>query len=99
MADNENKEMGAFFGIVTGLAGAFGVWAFIAFLSGLASVDFNVAEMGRQYLIATGNLNEYETMVDFYTHIKGVEYLLAGLFFLAFPFYFKYLERSEKVRG
>ncbi|PLX50985.1 MAG: hypothetical protein C0613_02165 [Desulfobulbaceae bacterium] len=52
--------------------------------------------MARQFLVATGNLGEYETLVDFYTHIKGVEYLMAGAFFIAFPLYFKYVDKAEK---
>lgn len=99
MENNGNEEMGAFFGIISGIAGAFGVWALVAFISGLSAVDFSVVEIARQYLVATGNLHEYETMVDFYTHIKGVEYLIAGAFFLTFPMFFKYLDGKEKVRG
>ena len=93
--DNEQKKTGIFFGIVSGLAGAFGIWAIMAFVTGLSSVNFQVGEMARQFLVATGNLGEYETLVDFYTHIKGVEYLMAGAFFVAFPVYFKYLDKAE----
>ena len=97
MADNnENKGMGAFLGIMAGLGGAFGIWAMMAFITGLSSVNFQVGEMLRQFLVATGNLGEYETLVDFYTHIKGVEYLMAGAFFVAFPVYFKYVDKAAK---
>lgn len=93
--DNTQKKTGIFFGIVTGLAGAFGIWAMMAFVTGLSSVNFSVGEMARQFLVATGNVGEYETLVDFYTHIKGVEYLMAGAFFVAFPVYFKYIDKAE----
>ncbi len=100
MADsNENKGMGAFLGIMAGLAGAFGIWAIMAFVTGLSSVNFQVGEMLRQFLVATGNLGEYETLVDFYTHIKGVEYLMAGAFFVAFPVFFKYIDKSGRETG
>ncbi|MFZ5770210.1 MAG: hypothetical protein ACOY4W_02170, partial [Thermodesulfobacteriota bacterium] len=65
------------------------------FVAGLASVDWQVTEMFRQFLVATGNLGEYETMVDYYTHIKGVEYLIAVAFFVVFPVYYKYLKPGE----
>lgn len=94
--NNEHKGMGAFLGIMGGLAGAFGIWAIMAFVTGLSSVNFEVGEMMRQFLVATGNLGEYETLVDFYTHIKGVEYLMAGAFFVAFPVFFKYIDKSAK---
>ncbi len=97
--NNENKGMGAFFGIMAGLGGAFGIWAIMAFITGLSSVNFQVGEMLRQFMVATGNLGEYETLVDFYTHIKGVEYLMAGAFFVAFPVFFKYIDKTAKESG
>ncbi len=96
---NENKGMGTFLGIMAGLGGAFGIWAMMAFITGLSSVNFQVGEMLQQFLVATGNLGEYETLVDYYTHIKGVEYLMAGAFFVAFPVFFKYIDKSAKGKG
>ena len=97
MSDNKesSKGTGVFLGIMAGLGGAFGIWAAMAFFTGLGSVNFQVGEMCRQFLVATGNIGEYETLVDYYTHIKGVEYLLAGAFFVVFPVYFKYLDKNE----
>ena len=97
MATAENKGSGAILGIVAGLAGAFVIWACMAFITGLSSVDFQVTEMLKNFLVATGNLGEYETMVDFYTHIKGVEYLMAGAFFVAFPVFYKYISKDKSV--
>jgi hypothetical protein len=97
METTEKKGMGAVLGIAAGLGGAFGIWACMAFITGLASVDFQVTEMFRNFLVATGNVGEYETMVDFYTHIKGVEYLMAGAFFVAFPVFFKYINKENKT--
>ena len=94
--DQEQKKTGIFFGIISGLGGAFGIWAIATLFTGLSSVNFQVSEMMRQFLVATGNLGEYETLVDFYTHIKGVEYLMAGAFFVAFPVFFKYVDKVEK---
>lgn len=94
MSTAEQKGNGAILGVVAGLAGAFGIWACMAFVTGLASVDYQVTEMFRSFLVATGNVGEYETMVDFYTHIKGVEYLMAGAFFVAFPVFFKFINKD-----
>ena len=64
------------------------IWSSAAILSGLAQVNWQVSELLRQYLIA----------VDFYTHIKGVEYIIAVLFLVAFPAFYAYLNKSpEKV--
>ncbi|MFZ5764462.1 MAG: hypothetical protein ACOY4H_02560 [Thermodesulfobacteriota bacterium] len=77
------------------MGGIIGIWAFATMMTGLASVNWQPTEMIRQFLVATGNLGEYETLVDFYTHIKGVEYLIAVAFFVAFPAYYKYLSPKE----
>ncbi|MCK9295412.1 MAG: hypothetical protein M0P70_10040, partial [Desulfobulbaceae bacterium] len=84
-----------FFGIAAAIGGIIGIWAITMFVGGLASVDWQVSEMFRQFLVATGNLGEYETMVDYYTHIKGVEYLIAVAFFAVFPVYYKSLKPKE----
>ena len=93
---NEQKGNGAILGVMAGLGGAIGIWAMMAFATGLASVDFQVTEMFRQFLVATNNIGEHQTLVDFYTHIKGVEYLMAGAFFVAFPLFFKFIDKNEK---
>ena len=89
------KGTGVFFGIVAAIGGIMGVWALATLATGLSSVNWQVSEMCRQFLVATGNLQEYETLVDFYTHIKGVEYLIAAAFFVAFPVYYKYINQKE----
>jgi hypothetical protein len=94
MSTTEQKGTGVIFGVMAGLAGAFGIWACMAFATGLASVDYQVTEMFRSFLVATGNLNEYSTLVDYYTHIKGVEYLMAGAFFVAFPIFYKFISKD-----
>ncbi len=94
MSTAEKKGSGAVLGIVAGLAGAFGIWACMAFVTGLASVDYQVSEMFRSFLVATGNMGEYSTLVDYYTHIKGVEYLMAGAFFVAFPVFYKFIDKD-----
>lgn len=96
MTSRENaKGSGVFFGIVAALGGIIGIWAFATLLTGLSSVNWQASEMVRQFLVATGNIQEYETLVDYYTHIKGVEYLVAAAFFVAFPIYYKALKPKE----
>jgi len=33
--------------------------------------------------------------VNFYSHIKGIEYLICVAFFVAFPVFFKYVNKEE----
>ncbi|HLD90733.1 MAG TPA: hypothetical protein VI911_06950 [Patescibacteria group bacterium] len=89
---NKNKGSKLFITTLALFGCAIGVWSITMLMTGLASVNWQVTEMARQFLVATGNLGEYETMVDYYTHIKGVEYLIAVAFFVAFPVYYKLLK-------
>ena len=74
------------------------IWSVAAFLSGLAQVNWQLSELLRHYLVAVGLLQEYHTLSDFYTHIKGVEYIIAVLFLGIFPAFYMYLNRSrEKI--
>jgi len=72
------------------------IWSVAAFLSGLAQVNWQVSELLRQYLIAVGLLQEFHTLSDFYTHIKGVEYIIAVLFLGTFPAFYTYLNRPKE---
>lgn len=71
------------------------IWTVAAFLSGLAQVNWQVSELLRHYLIAVGLLQEYHTLSDFYTHIKGVEYIIAVLFLVTFPLFYSYINSSK----
>ena len=71
------------------------IWTVAAFLSGLAQVNWQLSELLRQYLIAAGLMQEFHTLSDFYTHIKGIEYIIAVLFLSAFPVFYTYLNRSK----
>ena len=73
----------------------FGIWAFAAFFSLLSEMGWSVSEVIRQYMVATGAIGEYETLVDYYTHIKGAEYIIAVAFLGLYPLYFKYVNRTK----
>ncbi len=90
------SRMGKFFwaGMV-GLGSAIGLWALGAMAFGLARAGWHPGELLRQYLVAVGAIGEFETLVDFYTHIKGVEYIICVAFLGAFPAFFKYVNRVK----
>ena len=71
------------------------IWSTAAVMSGLAQVNWQVSELLRQYLVAVGLIQEFHTLSDFYTHIKGVEYILAVLFLGAFPAFYSYVNRQK----
>lgn len=89
------KKSQAMFMALAGAGAVFGIWAITAFTSLLAQMDWSVAEVLRQYMVATGALNEQETLVDYYTHIKGAEYIIAVAFLGLFPVFYKYVNRTK----
>ena len=82
-------------GIVGGIGAAIGIWAMTALTFSLSQSGWSIAELLRQYMVAVGAIGEFETLVDFYTHIKGVEYIICVAFFAAFPAYFKYVNKTK----
>jgi hypothetical protein len=81
--------------LMMAVGGLFGLWALTTLVAGLHQVNWQVTELMRQYLIATGLIQPLYTLVDFYSHIKGVEYIICVLFFVAFPLFFQYLEKNR----
>lgn len=87
---------GAFLYVAIFLGSVVSIWSAAAFLSGLAQANWQLSELLRQYLVAIGVMQEFHTFVDFYTHIKGVEYIICALFLGAFPVMYKYMNRSSR---
>jgi hypothetical protein len=77
-------------------SGIVGCWAFVALLSGLRHTGWQVQELIRQYMVATGIVTPAHTLVDFYSHIKGVEYLICLAFFVVFPLFYRYVNEDKK---
>jgi len=75
------------------------VWASASVLSGLAAVNWQVSELLRQYLVAVGLMQEFHTMSDFYTHIKGVEYMIVVMFLGVFPAFYSYMSKTPATEA
>jgi len=94
MAEHNNKTAGR---VVLGFGALIGLWATAALVGGLSSAG-SVSELARQYMVATGMVTPLHTLVDYYTHIKGIEYLICVAFFVAFPAFYTYVNK-EKARA
>ena len=92
MAEKTNNIAGK---VVLGFGALIGLWATSALVSGLSQVG-SVSELLRQYMVATGMVTPLHTLVDYYTHIKGIEYLICVAFFVAFPVFFTYVNKEKK---
>ena len=92
-AMTEKKGAGIFMAAM-GSVGAFvGWWALAALIMSISSAG--IGEVVRQYMVAIGMIGEQHTLVDYYTHIKGIEYLICVGFFAAFPGFFKYINTPK----
>lgn len=72
------------------------LWAGAAVTIALSQTNWSISELARQYMVATGMIKPLHTMVDFYTHIKGIEYLICVAFFVAFPVFYTYVNKEQK---
>lgn len=88
-----------FFFSMSVIGGMFG-WIFAMLVSGLAAANWQVSEMIRQFFSTIGYLDEYEILreilVDFYSRIMELEYLIVAVAFVAVvPVFCKYLNSRE----
>jgi hypothetical protein len=81
--------------VLIGTGCFFGLWALATLVGGLYRVNWQVTELVRQYLVASGMIQPIHTLVDFYTHIKGIEYIICVVFFVAFPIFFQYVDKRK----
>ena len=72
------------------------VWVGASVISARSHLGWSVSELARQYMIATGMIKPLYTLVDYYTHIKGIEYLICVAFFVAFPAFYQYVNKEQK---
>ena len=47
------------------------------------------------FFMNVGYVKQIYTTVDYYTYIKGLEYLLCLLFFTFFPLFYRYINSSD----
>ncbi|WP_136807057.1 hypothetical protein [Desulfosediminicola flagellatus] len=81
--------------MIVGVGCLFELWAIAALIGGLYRVNWQVTELVHQYLLASGMIRPIHTVVDYYTHIKGIEYIICVLFFVAFVMFFRYIQKTS----
>lgn len=91
---NRKKNMAGL--LLVGTGSLFGIWAIATMLGGLHRTGWNVAEFVRSGLVASGMIQPIHTMVDFYTHIKGIEYIICVMFFVVFPLFYRFVDKPER---
>ncbi len=83
--------------ILMALGSIVGLWSVAALIGGIVSAG-GIGALAGQYMTAIGLVTPIHTLVDFYTHIKGIEYLICVAFFVAFPIFFKYVNNAKEPK-
>ena len=47
-------------------------------------------------LTSIGEVKEVFTLVDYYSYIKSMEYLICVAFFVGFPMFYRYINKREE---
>jgi hypothetical protein len=47
-------------------------------------------------LSSLGEVKEVFTLVDYYSYIKSMEYLICVAFFVGFPIFYRYINKKEE---
>jgi hypothetical protein len=53
------------------------------------------AEWARDFMIGVGMIRPMHTQVDYYSYVKGIEYLICFYFFLIFPVFFMFVNNRK----
>lgn len=93
MAENTSKTAGR---VILAAGSLMCLWVAAALTGALYQVNWSVSELASQYIVAIGMVKPLHTLVDYYTHIKGIEYLICVAFFVAFPVFFKYVNKAPR---
>ncbi|MDT8335625.1 MAG: hypothetical protein RQ753_07995 [Desulfurivibrionaceae bacterium] len=54
------------------------------------------AEWARDFMIGVGMIKPMHTQVDYYSYVKGIEYLICFYFFLIFPVFFMFVNKRKE---
>ena len=82
------------FKIIVVLSAIVGLWSMVALVSGCIATG-GIAPLVGSWMGAVGLIQPIHTLVDFYTHIKGIEYIICVAFFVVFPVFFKYVNKER----
>ena len=81
--------------IFTALAFVIAAWCIGSIVLGIVQAEEEGLDIFRKYIEFFGLTQHHTTELGHYIYIKGVEYLLAGLFFIAFPVYYMIIHDKD----
>lgn len=54
------------------------------------------AEWAKEFMVGVGMIKPMHTQVDYYSYVKGIEYLLCFYYFLIFPVFFMFVNHKKE---
>ncbi len=54
------------------------------------------AEWAKNFMIGVGMIKPMHNQVDYYTYIKGIEYLLCVYYFMVFPVFYIFVNKKKQ---
>lgn len=54
------------------------------------------AEWAKNFMIGVGMIKPMHTQVDYYSYVKGIEYLLCVYYFLIFPVFYMFVNHKKE---
>ncbi len=54
------------------------------------------AEWAKNFMVGVGMIKPMHTQVDYYTYIKGIEYLMCVYYFMIFPVFYMFINKKTK---
>ena len=79
-----------------GIALVITIWCVGSIVLGIAQAEEEGLDIFRKYIEFFGLTSHHTTELGHYIYVKGIEYILCGLFFFAFPVYFLIIHKPEE---
>ena len=77
------------------IAAALAVWCVGSIVLGIVQAEEKGLDIFKKYIEFFGLTQHHYTELGHYIYVKGIEYILAGLYFLAFPVFYLIINKRD----
>lgn len=95
MIVKQEKSLSPLSMIFYAFAFAITAWCVGSIILGIVQAEEEGLDIFRKYIEFFGLTNHHDTMLGHYIFVKGIEYILCGLFFFAFPVYYLIIHKEK----
>ena len=80
----------------TAFAVLIAAWCVGSIILGIVQAEEEGLDIFRKYIEFFGLTKHHYTELGHYIYVKGIEYILAGLFFVAFPVFYLLIHKTDE---